>query len=268
MSEDNKIAIYQTEDGQTQIDVRLEDETVWLTANQMAVLFDRDEKTVRKHINNVFREGELEKNNNTHFLRVDGVKQPVAYYNLDVIISVGYRVKSKRGTAFRIWARQIIKDFLVKGYAVNDRIRHEQIAELRQLVQMVGRTIQSQQLESNNEHQILFDIVVDYTYALDTLDKYDFQQLTVEKTTLEGKFHATYDNAMDAIKALAATDFSETKKTTRSKAASDKSTRHSVAKSSIPAWRRKPPCCSISLQKTTLSAMATNVLPQPFSCGS
>ena len=202
MSEENKIVIYQTDNGQTQIDVRLEDETVWLTANQMAVLFDRDEKTVRKHINNVFREGELEKNNNTHFLRVDGVKQPVAYYNLDVIISVGYRVKSKRGTAFRIWARQIIKDFLVKGYAVNDRIRHEQIAELRQLVQMVGRTIQSQQLESNNEHQILFDIVVDYTYALDTLDKYDFQQLTVEKTTLESKFHATYDNAMDAIKAL------------------------------------------------------------------
>lgn len=202
MSEENKIVIYQTDNGQTKIDVRLEDETVWLTANQMAVLFDRDEKTVRKHINNVFREGELEKNNNTHFLRVDGVKQPVAYYNLDVIISVGYRVKSKRGTAFRIWARQIIKDFLVKGYAVNDRIRHEQIAELRQLVQMVGRTIQSQQLESNNEHQILFDIVVDYTYALDTLDKYDFQQLTVEKTTLESKFHATYDNAMDAIKAL------------------------------------------------------------------
>lgn len=202
MSDENKIVIYQTDNGQTQIDVRLEDETVWLTANQMAVLFDRDEKTVRKHINNVFREGELEKNNNTHFLRVDGVKQPVAYYNLDVIISVGYRVKSKRGTAFRIWARQIIKDFLVKGYAVNDHIRHEQIAELRQLVQMVGRTIQSQQLESNNEHQILFDIVVDYTYALDTLDKYDFQQLTVEKTTLESKFHATYDNAMDAIKAL------------------------------------------------------------------
>ena len=202
MSEENKIVIYQSDDGQAQIDVRIEDETVWLTANQMAVLFDRDEKTVRKHINNVFREGELQKINNTHFLRVDGVKQTVACYNLDVIISVGYRVKSKRGTAFRIWARQIIKDYLVKGYAINDHIRHEQIAELRQLVQVVGRTIQNQQLKSDNEHQILFDIVVDYTYALDTLDKYDFQQLIVEKTTLESKFHATYDNAMDAIKAL------------------------------------------------------------------
>ena len=96
MKEDQKIVIYQTEDGQTQIDVRLENETVWLTANQMAILFDRDEKTVRKHINNVFSEGELEKINNTHFLRVDGVKQLVATYNLDVIISVGYRVKSRR----------------------------------------------------------------------------------------------------------------------------------------------------------------------------
>lgn len=92
------------------------------------------------------------------------------FYDLDVIISVGYRVKSKRGTAFRIWARNVLKDYLVKGYAINDRIRREQISELRQLVQMVGRTIQTQQLEKNDEDQALFDIVVDYTYALDTLD--------------------------------------------------------------------------------------------------
>ena len=116
--EENSIVLYQTEDGQTQIDVRLENDTVWLTANQMSLLFDRDEKTIRKHINNVFSEGELEKKNNTHFLRVVGVKQPVATYNLDVIISVGYRVKSKRGTAFRIWARNILKEYLVKGYAI------------------------------------------------------------------------------------------------------------------------------------------------------
>lgn len=100
--EQNSIVLYQTDDGQTRIDVRLENDTVWLTANQMSLLFDRDEKTIRKHINNVFSEGELEKINNTHFLRVVGVKRPVATYNLDVIISVGYRVKSKRGTAFRV----------------------------------------------------------------------------------------------------------------------------------------------------------------------
>ena len=200
--EENQIVIYQTEDGQTQIDVRLENDTVWLTANQMAALFDRDEKTIRKHVNNVFNEGELEKNNNTHFLRVDGVKQPVAVYNLDVIISVGYRVKSKRGIAFRIWARQIIKDYLVRGYAINQRIHSEQIGELRQLVGMLGRTIQNQPVLSNDETNALFDVVVDYTYALDTLDDYDYQRLMVKETTQEDKFRATYDNAMEAIKAL------------------------------------------------------------------
>ena len=129
--EENKIVIYQTEDGQIQIDVRLENETVWLSANQMAVLFGRDEKTVRKHINNVFSDQEVPKDINTHFLRVIGVKQPVAYYTLDVIISVGYRVKSQRGVQFRQWANRVLKEYLVKGYAVNERIRREQISELR-----------------------------------------------------------------------------------------------------------------------------------------
>ena len=138
----DKIVIYQTEDGNTQIDVRLENETVWLTANQMAFLFGRDEKTVRKHIVNVFDEGELPKDNNTQNLRVIGVKRSVPFYSLDVIISVGYRVKSQRGTQFRIWANRVLKDYLVKGYAVNERIRKEQIGELRQLVGMLGRTIQ------------------------------------------------------------------------------------------------------------------------------
>ncbi len=200
--EQNKIIIYQTEDGQTQIDVRMENETVWLSANQMAILFGRDEKTIRKHINNVFTENEVPKDINTHFLRVDGVKQPVAFYTLDVIISVGYRVKSQRGVQFRQWANQVLKQYLIKGYAVNQRIHSEQIAELRQLVQMVGRTIQSQQIEPNDENQALFDIVVDYTYALDTLDDYDYQRLRLAETTQEDKFHATYENAMEAIRAL------------------------------------------------------------------
>lgn len=107
MDLNDKIVIYQTKDGKTSIDVKLENDTVWLSANQMAALFERDEKTIRKHINNVFSENELEKKNNTHFLRVDGVKQSVAFYSLDVIISVGYRVKSQCGTQFRIWANRI-----------------------------------------------------------------------------------------------------------------------------------------------------------------
>lgn len=111
MQEQESIIIYTSEDGQTRVDVRMENETVWLSSNQMALLFDRDEKTVRKHVNNVFADGELDKNNNTQFLRVDGVKQPVAYYTLDVIISVGYRVKSQRGVQFRRWANKILKKY-------------------------------------------------------------------------------------------------------------------------------------------------------------
>ena len=198
----DKIIIYQTADGQTAIDVRLENETVWLNTSQMALLFDREESNIRRHVTNVFKEGELERENNVHFLHVNGVKKPVPYYTLDVIISVGYRVKSQRGTAFRIWARNVLKDYLVKGYAVNERIHKEQIGELRQLVGMLGRTIQNQPLLSNDETNALFNVVTDYTYALDTLDSYDYQRLTVSDTTTEAAFHATYDNAMQAIRSL------------------------------------------------------------------
>ena len=143
MELNDKIVIYRTEDGQTAIDVKLEQDTVWLSANQMSTLFDRDEKTIRKHINNVFAENELERENNTHFLRVDGVKQPVAFYSLDVIISVGYRVKSQRGTQFRIWANKVLKDYLVKGYAVNKALTEQRYSELKQLVAVLGRTARS-----------------------------------------------------------------------------------------------------------------------------
>jgi hypothetical protein len=127
----DQIVIYQTEDGQTQIDVRLENETVWLTQAQMVELFQTTKQNVSLHLNNLFKEGELEKEGTVkEYLTVQQegkrkVSRRVKYYDLDVIISVGYRVHSKRGTAFRIWARKIIKDYLVKGYVVNERIRNE-----------------------------------------------------------------------------------------------------------------------------------------------
>ena len=201
--EQNSIVLYQTEDGQTQIDVRLENDTVWLSVEQMSALFDREESNVRRHVLNAFREGELARDeNNVHFLHVNGVKKPVPFYSLDVIISVGYRVKSKRGTAFRIWARNILKEYLVKGYAVNERLRKEQIGELRQLVGMLGRTIQSQFMLPTDETNALFEVVTDYTYALDILDNYDYERLIIDKTTKEEPFHATYENAMAAIDGL------------------------------------------------------------------
>lgn len=204
----DKIVIYQTDDGQTQIDVRLENETVWLSQAQMAMLFDKTPQNITMHIRNAYKEGELDESSTCkEFLqvRLEGnrkVKRLQKYYDLDVIISVGYRVKSQRGTAFRIWARKILKDYLVKGYAVNERIRKEQIGELRQLVGMLGRTIQNQPLLSNDETNALFNVVTDYSYALDTLDSYDYQRLAIDKTTKEEPFHASYENAMEAILSL------------------------------------------------------------------
>ena len=208
MKEDQKIVIYQTEDGQTQIDVRLENETVWLTQAQMAELFKSSRTNVLEHIQHIYEDEELEKEatcRNFRQVRQEGkrtVNRAIIMYNLDMIISVGYRVNSKRGVKFRQWANKVIKDYLVKGYAVNERIRHEQIGELRQLVGMLGRTLQNQEVISNDETTALFEVVTDYTYALDTLDNYDYERLSIDKTTKEEPFHATYENAMEAIDGL------------------------------------------------------------------
>lgn len=198
----DKIIIYQSEDGKTQLDVKLEEDTVWLNTKQMAELFDKEESNIRRHINNVFNEAELPRENNVHFLHVNGVKKPVPYYTLDVIISVGYRVHSQRGVRFRQWANSVLKQYLVKGYAINENIRKHQIAELRQLIQVLGRAIQQQPAKTTDERNALFDVVVDYTYALDTLDNYDYQRLHIAKTTKDEPFHATYENAMHEIDML------------------------------------------------------------------
>ena len=206
--DENKIVIYQTEDGQTQIDVRLENETVWLTQAQMAELFETDRTSIVRHINNIYRADELEREATCAKIaqvQTEGKRQvtrTIPYFNLDMIISVGYRVNSKRGVKFRQWANRVLKEYLVKGYAVNERIRKEQIGELRQLVGMLGRTIQNQTLLSNDETNALFEVVTDYTYALDTLDNYDYERLTIDKTTKQEPFHATYENAMEAISGL------------------------------------------------------------------
>lgn len=203
-----EIIIYHAEDNTVQLDVRMENETVWLNLNQMAMLFDRDKSVISRHIRDVFRERELSKEatvakNAT--VQIEGgraIVRQMDYYNLDVIISVGYRVKSQRGVQFRQWANRILKDYLVKGYAINEKLRREQLSDLRQLVQIVGRTVQSKAVESEDETQAIFDVVLDYTYALDTLDNYDYERLTVKETTPEARFHATYENAMQTIAAL------------------------------------------------------------------
>ena len=208
MKEDQKIVIYQTPDGKTQIDVRLENETVWLTQAQMAELFETDRTSIVRHINNIYRVDELERETTCAKIaqvQTEGKRQvtrTIPYFNLDMIISVGYRVNSKRGVKFRQWANRVLKEYLVKGYVINERIRKEQLGELRRLVQVASRAISNQEVAKTVESQDLLNVVVDYTYALDTLDNYDYERLTIDKTTRQEKFHATYDNAMEEIARL------------------------------------------------------------------
>lgn len=204
--EENKIVIYQSPDGNTSIDVKLENETVWLTQAQVADLFNVKQPAISKHLKNIYASKELDENSTYSILEYMGNDGKQAYktkyYNLDAILSVGYRVNSINATRFRIWATSVLKNYLVKGYAINERLRSEKYDELRQLVQVMGRTVKNQDALTTDESRSLLNVVVDYTYALDTLDKYDFQQLDIERTTNEAKFRATYDNAMLAIKGL------------------------------------------------------------------
>ena len=221
MENKGEIKIYQTKDGQTAIDVRLEKETVWLNQDQIALLFDKSKSTINEHINNVFKEGELEKEEVVRKFRIttqhgaiEGKTQAhdVMFYNLDVIISVGYRVKSKRGTQFRQWANKVLKEYLVKGYAIKNDLTQQKYDDLRRVVEVMGRTIKSlnakvfdereETADNADQREALISVVTDYTQALGTLDDYDYQRLEVSDTNEQERFHATYDNAMEAIQGL------------------------------------------------------------------
>ena len=205
MNDRGNIVIYQTKDGKTSIDVKLEDETVWLTQAQMAELFQKDRTVIGRHINNVYREGELERDITcakfAHMGSYSDQQYETAVYNLDVIISVGYRVKSQRGTQFRVWANKVLKEYLIKGYAINQQVKIEQLEDLKNTVRLLSNVIEHKQLTLDEANGLL-RVITDYTYGLDTLDKYDFQQLEVVSTTPSREFLATYEEAMGAIHLL------------------------------------------------------------------
>ena len=208
--DDNKIIIYNTPDGETTVSVNLDGDTVWLSQQQMAVLFDKDRTVITRHRNNMYKTKELEKSSTCAFfaqVRNEGgraVERKIPLYNLDMIISVGYRVNSKRGTQFRIWANKVLKEYLVKGYVISNNITEQKYRELQQLVAVMARTVKRIGDTAGKDHQTdsLVSMVADYAYALDTLDRYDYQQLEVGGTTTEERFHATYDNAMEMIDSL------------------------------------------------------------------
>ena len=204
----NSIEIYRSQDGSVQLNVKLENETVWLTQSQMAELFGVDRTSIVRHIRNIYKSEELEESSTcakNAQVRIEGQRQivrEIPYYNLDMIISVGYRVNSKNATSFRRWATSVLKQYLIKGYAINQQIKLDRYNELKDVVRLMSRAVGLQDKVTTDEYSGLFNVISDYVYALDTLDQYDYQSLSISKTTKDEPFRATYDNAMEAISAL------------------------------------------------------------------
>lgn len=200
-----EIIIYQTSDGAMSLDVKLDADTIWLTQKQIAELFGVKRPAVTKHLKNIFLSGELDENSTCSILEHMGVGNRQTYktvfYNLDAVLSVGYRVNSKNATQFRIWANKVLKEYLVKGYAIKENIKLEQYEELKQTIKVLSNVIEHKELDYC-EATGLLKVVSDYTYALDTLDSYDHQRLDISNTTTKEHFVATYDNAMAAIEEL------------------------------------------------------------------
>lgn len=161
------LVIFESEDRNVELRVPIEDETVWLTQAQMIELFGRDQSVISRHIRNIFRENELDEKSNMHFLHITNIDRPVAFYSLDVIISVGYRVKSKRGIEFRRWANQVLKDYILRGYAVN----HNRINELGEVIRIMKR------VENRLDAKQVLSVIERYNTALDLLDEYDHQTM-------------------------------------------------------------------------------------------
>lgn len=162
MKDKNEVVIFETEDRQITLPVTLENETVWLTQSQMTTLFSVDRTVVTRHINNVFRENEVDEKSNVHFLHIANSDRPVKIYSLDVIISVGYRVKSERGVEFRKWANSVLKQYILKGYAVNNN-RMNQLGEVIRIMKRTENALDSKQVLS---------VIEKYNTALDLLDSY------------------------------------------------------------------------------------------------
>ncbi len=205
--ENNQIEIYRSTDGNIELNVKLENDTVWLTQSQMAELFGVDRTSVVRHIKNIYATQELDEISTcakNAQVRLEGnrrIVREIPFYNLDMVISVGYRVNSKNATSFRKWATGILKQYLIKGYAINQK-RLDHYDDLKSVVNLMSRAITLQQKVTMGEYEGLFSVISDYVYALDTLDRYDYQSLGISQTTREEPFRATYENAMEAINAL------------------------------------------------------------------
>ena len=191
MQKNNEIVIFETEDKQVKLSVAVDNETVWLTQAQMVELFQRDVSVISRHIRNVFKEDEVDEKSNLHFLQIPNSDKPVAFYSLDVIISVGYRVKSKRGVEFRRWANSVLKQYILKGYAVNDN----RIKQLGEVIRIMKRT------EDELDSKQVLSVIEKYSNALDLLDSYDHQNMTRPKGN-EATYILKYEECMEVIQSM------------------------------------------------------------------
>ncbi len=204
---DSHIEIYQTPDGQTELNVRLDGDTVWLSQAQLALLYNTDRTSISRHIRNIYKSEELEESATCAKIaqvRFEGkrrIERTILAYNLDIIISVGYRVNSKHATKFRIWANRILKEYLIKGYVVNQHAKLEQLDELKRTIAIMSNVLTNKTV-TQEEAVGLLRVISDYTYGLDTLDRYDYQSLEIEQTTISAQFRATYENAHEALAVL------------------------------------------------------------------
>lgn len=191
MQEKNEIVIFETEDKEVKLPVTVEDETVWLNQNQMIELFGRDQSVISRHIRNAFKEHEVDEKSNMHFLHIANSDKPVAFYSLDVIISVGYRVKSKRGVEFRRWANSVLKQYILRGYAVNDN----RIKQLGEVIRIMKRT------EDELDSKQVLSVIEKYSNALDLLDSYDHQNMTRPKGN-RATYVLSYEECMEVIQSM------------------------------------------------------------------
>ena len=191
----NEIVLFENQN--VKLEVNVNDETVWLTQNQMARLFDKERTVITKHINNIFKEGELDRESNVQKMHFANSDKPVTYYNLDVIISVGYRVKSKNGIVFRKWANKVLKDYLIKGYAINNK-RLEYLEKTIKLIDIAGRI--DEELNSNEAKEII-RVINDYSKGLDLLDDYDHKRIVKPSGTVNDK-KISYEECIEIINKL------------------------------------------------------------------
>lgn len=201
---DSAIILYQSPEGKTALDVHLDHDTVWLSQKNMAELFQRERSVITKHLRNVFADGELNEKSNVQNMHIAFSDKPIALYSLDVIISVGYRVKSQQGTRFRQWATRVLRDHIVKGYTVNEqrfREQAEKLTEMRRTVELLARTLANQELVSDTGKDVL-RVITDYAYALNLLDRYDHGTLAIEETTRQALHVIDYDEAIGIVASM------------------------------------------------------------------